>query len=219
MKDHIRFDSIQNQGEVVKLYADKTNLHMIYKDIEDSTFYYFTLDKDMMIESVLTLRTGELDVDLNDVFWYNPTPIDTGGVRFYVSTSDARYSFNNHGDLCFENNRYGGSPKELTVSAKFEELFPYITIEHVSSCRDRQFVTGVDNEYHEQVFVEVMSPGESVTDVSRLYYLNSPKGDLVVKTIISDKTDRKVWLGGSITSYNQQGDILNISPYLETFSF
>lgn len=213
MKDHIRFDSLENQGEVVRLFADTSHLHMLYKDIEAARYYHFVLDKGMVIESVLELSDIDKMFHCESVRWLEPLQLPDGGVKFTVRYQDSNYSFDRHGDIYLDKDKVG---RLNTLS--ITENIGCVKAEISASARGLMFVSGVDTEYHEQVFMELVHPFNAETDIKRRYFLTHGTGDLTVSTMSIDKSERKVWLGGRITTYTD--DVVELTrPFLETFSF
>lgn len=213
MKDHVRFDSLENQGQVVKLHAGLTHLHMLYEDLEDNRYYHFVLDKNMVIESVLGLTDVKKMFAPDAIQWLEPAALPDNAVKFSFRLNDSNYSFDRHGDVYLDQDKVGKAGQSC-----FSGSLPHITAELSLVCRDRMFVCGVDNEYREQVFVELAHPFSVETDVLRQYHLNHGSGDLYVTTMAGDKTDRKIWIGGHLTSYSGE-TAGKTRPYLETFSF
>lgn len=213
MKDHIRFGSLENQGEVVKLMAEPSHLHMLYKDIEDNRYYYFVLDKGMVIETVLLLSDISKMFDEDDVSWMKPTALQDGGVKFTLRYHDSYYSFDRHGDIYLESEKVGCQSLSIVT-----EDMGSVKAEISVRTRDLMFVAGVDTEYHEQVFMELVHPFNPQSDIKRRYFLTHGSGDLSVNAMAVDKAERKVWLGGRITTY-ADSVVSSVRPYLETFSF
>lgn len=210
------FKSLPNESSVLYVHSSYDSVHIFTRNATMDVVMHYVLNKDLEV-----MHSNHLETDLNvkDVDfkgWYRPTvSTDESGLVFSgcLQVNDETYRFTvESGKLVL------GDVIALSPRFKFESLktLTNISIERHVQRGNFLYVTGVDVDYKEQVFLEVCMRTDKAV---RRYNLRSDLGDLKVNTINLDSDKGKIYIAGEINTYDDQDRVVTTSPYLDILNF
>lgn len=214
MEDNLSFLDLDNNGEVLYIYCDKNNIHLVYLDQEENKLYRFALDKFYYIELVSEVKGDISKYDFTDSVWHLPSQANDGTYIFkgLVKNKETKvyeyFKINDFDVLSFTQANYDPSEKEPRVFIKD------VNVDHVIKKGNRTYIVGLSKKYNEQLFGILDNDSN---EIIRKYYLNSDKGDLTCNTISVDFKEKRVYVGGAIREFDVDDNFVKSSPYLDSF--
>lgn len=206
------------QSSIVHIHSDTKLLELFYKDFNTGSLRHttiskdFTVVKDLKVAIPVPLETFEFHC------WYRPTPHPKAS-RFDYTGSCIVNDKHHHFEIKVDPGVTLTVGKEFTPaqSPKLSAIksLEGITVERHVQRSNKLYVTGVDNKYHEQVFLEICIASDKAL---RRYHLRSDCGDLRVNTINIDSQINRIYLGGDIAKYSDKDLLVSASPYFEFFN-
>lgn len=214
MEDNMSFLALDNSGEILYIYCDKNNIHLVYLDQEENVLYRFALDKFYTIDLVSEVKGDISKYDFTDSVWYLPsqsndgTYIFKGLVKNKTTNIFEFFKIDDFDSVTFTESKY--EPEERTQHIYIKD----VDVEHFVKKGNRTYIVGLNKKYNEQTFIIL---DNDTNETLRKYYLTSSKGDLTCNSVSVDVKEKRVYVGGAIRQFDENDTFVKSSPYLDSF--
>lgn len=217
MEDYKSFLDLDNKGSVLFIFSDRNNIFAIYEDMEDNCFFLFMMDKNFTIEATSEIKLPEelKGKHIDWTGWFRPFQTPTKSYYFNGICNVDGVSYKFKIDDASVMTLVGVESYRQDSSFNQLSCLEGIKIESHARKANILYVVGFDSKYKEQVYCVV----DTDKDVCvKRYHLRSDEGDLKVNTVNVDTNERRVYLCGEVSRYNETDDsFLFSTPYVEMF--
>lgn len=209
-----RIDDIDNKGKFIFIYSDKYNIFLFFWDVEKESLFKIISNKFMEIEYVDKVEVPEDFKEFTNINFFKPKVNSIQEYNFIgVVEHDGvyrKFSIDNT-QLEYEEEMEYGPAKQFNTLSCLDDIEIKAHIQR----KNKIFIVGVEREIGSDLEHPIY--GEVNIETGKfdyVYYLYSDKGRLELETINIDTNDLKVYVGGSISSFEEEKDQI---PFIECF--
>lgn len=215
VKDSVKLSSVTSNGEYLFCYSDKFNIYLFFKDISDKVIYKIVCDKYLLITQIDTINIPFDFMDMSEIVFFKPQSIRETYLKFVgvvtVNSETRKFEINNFDSLILLNETHPATTKLFNILSCLDDVN---IISHVQ-LKNKLYIVAYDPFDKSNLYGVV---DVELNKIVKYYVLLSDLGDIVTNSINLDISEDKVYIVGTIITYDDEDNISGYLPYLETFN-